>query len=57
MSPRMILFSCLMRSVVLIFFIIFLLLSSSGWVSYLFAGVCAVFLAVTLWQLWTSREQ
>lgn len=57
MSPQAIFFSRIMRSVVLAFFIGFLLLTGSSWVNYLFAAVCAVFLAVTLWQLWATYKR
>lgn len=57
MSPQTIFYSRIMRSVVLAFFIVFLLMNGSNWVNLLFAAVCALFLAVTLWQLWTSHQQ
>lgn len=57
MSPQMIFFSRIMRSVVLVFFIGFLLFTASHWVNYLFAAVCAIFLVVTLWQLWATYKR
>lgn len=57
MTPQTIFFSRVMRSVVLAFFIVFLLLTASSWVNYLFAATCAVFLGITLYQLWTTHQR
>ena len=57
MSPQMVFYSRIMRSVVLAFFIGFLLITASSWVSYLFAAVCGLFLAVTVFQLWTTHQR
>ncbi|QFQ02317.1 hypothetical protein CUROG_04715 [Corynebacterium urogenitale] len=57
MSPQAIFYSRIMRVVVLAFFIGFLLLNGTNWVNLLFSAVCAIFLLVTLWQLWTTFKR
>lgn len=57
MSPQMVFYSRIMRSVVLAFFIGFLLITASNWVNYLFAAMCGLFLAVTVFQLWTTHQR
>lgn len=56
MSPQLIFYSRLMRAVVLVFFIGFLLVTGSTWVNWLFAAVCAVLLAATVWQIWSTMK-
>lgn len=53
MSPQMLQASRLMRVVVLLVFIGIMVWQGST-VSYLFAAVCAFFLIVTAWQLWSA---
>ena len=53
MSPQMLQASRLMRVVVLLVFVGIMVWQGST-VSYLFGAVCAFFLLVTSWQLWSS---
>ncbi|KAB1503614.1 hypothetical protein F7230_00295 [Corynebacterium sp. 320] len=54
MNPQIVLYSRIMRLVVLIAFIIFLLLGENTWVHYTFAATCGIIAALTAWQLWDS---
>lgn len=56
MSPELVKFSRIMRLVVLVGFTIYMLMGGT-WVHYLFAGVCALIAALTVWQMWDAHQR